>query len=162
MAIDLNDLAIALGQLVLRFRLRRRLAADWVTINEILLSAELGLETDTGLLKIGDGITQWVSLPYFSSGTSISSSNAGMGISIDDSDPSQPIINNTRAGIVLTGAVPDYASLPAGSTGAAYLVWADNLVYVWDGSAWPVIGHGVSLGESGGIDLIFNPGGSLM
>lgn len=38
----------------------------------ILLSREIGIETDTNKMKIGDGITPWSSLPYFNSSTSAS------------------------------------------------------------------------------------------
>lgn len=46
------------------FELRRDTAADWAAKNTILLQAEPGLETDTGLFKVGDGVTAWSSLPY--------------------------------------------------------------------------------------------------
>ena len=32
--------------------------------NPMLLSGEWGMETDTGRLKIGDGMKEWLSLPY--------------------------------------------------------------------------------------------------
>ena len=38
----------------------------------ILLSREIGIETDTNKMKIGDGITPWSLLPYFNSSTSAS------------------------------------------------------------------------------------------
>ena len=68
MAIDLQELASAIGQLELRFRVRRRTASDWTALNEVLLSAEIGLETDTGKIKIGDGTTEWNGLAYFGRG----------------------------------------------------------------------------------------------
>ena len=40
--------------------------------NAILLSREIGIETDTNKMKIGDGITPWFLLPYFNSSTSAS------------------------------------------------------------------------------------------
>lgn len=40
--------------------------------NAILLSREIGIETDTNKMKIGDGITPWSLLPYFNSSTSAS------------------------------------------------------------------------------------------
>jgi len=46
------------------FQFRRGLAVDWSTINPVLLEGELGLEKDTHLFKIGDGISAWNSLPY--------------------------------------------------------------------------------------------------
>ena len=48
----------------LRFRVRRRTAADWTSVNEVLLDSEIGLETDTRKIKIGDGVTAWNSLGY--------------------------------------------------------------------------------------------------
>ena len=48
----------------IRFRLRRRTAADWTSVNEILLDGELGVETDTRRAKLGDGATLWNALPY--------------------------------------------------------------------------------------------------
>lgn len=47
-----------------RFRCRRRTAAQWTAVNEILLDSEIGLEDDTGLGKIGDGVTAWNNLLY--------------------------------------------------------------------------------------------------
>ena len=40
--------------------------------NAILLSREIGIETDTNKMKIGDGITPWSLLPYCNSSTSAS------------------------------------------------------------------------------------------
>jgi hypothetical protein len=40
-------------------------AAGAVSTNPILAQKELGYETDTGKLKIGDGATAYTSLPYF-------------------------------------------------------------------------------------------------
>lgn len=59
-----------------RFRLRRRTAASWTSLNEVLLDSEIGIESDTELvsgkrkLKIGDGTTPWNSLPYLAMGSS--------------------------------------------------------------------------------------------
>ena len=45
--------------------LRRDRARDWTEKDPILDAGEAGFETDTGRLKIGDGIATWVELPYF-------------------------------------------------------------------------------------------------
>jgi len=45
-------------------QLRRGTAALWTSANPILAQGEEGYETDTGKMKIGDGITAWASLPY--------------------------------------------------------------------------------------------------
>jgi len=48
-----------------RIQLRRGTAAQWTS--EVLTSGEIGYETDTGNLKIGDGTTAWGSLSYYMS-----------------------------------------------------------------------------------------------
>lgn len=44
--------------------LRRGTAAEWTASNPVLLEGEVGVETDTKKLKVGDGLTVWASLPY--------------------------------------------------------------------------------------------------
>lgn len=46
-------------------QVRRYTANEWIASNRILLSGEFGYETDTGKVKIGDGVTSWNSLGYF-------------------------------------------------------------------------------------------------
>ena len=43
---------------------RRGTASAWTTANPILDAGEVGVETDTGKFKIGDGTTQWNTLDY--------------------------------------------------------------------------------------------------
>ena len=45
-------------------QIRHDEAADWTTRNPILAQGEYGLETDTFLIKVGDGVTAWNSLRY--------------------------------------------------------------------------------------------------
>ncbi|MGN1200846.1 MAG: hypothetical protein ACI4R8_01090 [Candidatus Caccovivens sp.] len=40
------------------------LAASWTTNDPILLSGEIGIESDTGNIKVGDGATAWNDLTY--------------------------------------------------------------------------------------------------
>lgn len=44
--------------------LRRGTSTAWTSANPLLAAGEPGYETDTGKFKIGDGTTQWNSLPY--------------------------------------------------------------------------------------------------
>jgi hypothetical protein len=48
-------------------QLRRDSAADWTSNNPTLSEGEIGYETDTGKVKIGDGSTTWTSLDYLDS-----------------------------------------------------------------------------------------------
>ena len=44
---------------------RRDTASGWTSANPVLLSGELGFETDTKKAKLGDGSTAWNSLTYY-------------------------------------------------------------------------------------------------
>ena len=45
-------------------QIRRDTAANWTSANPTLAQGELGVETDTDKIKIGDGSTAWTSLSY--------------------------------------------------------------------------------------------------
>lgn len=47
-----------------QIQLRRGTAAAWATANPVLAAGEPGLETDTGVFKLGDGATAWNSLGF--------------------------------------------------------------------------------------------------
>lgn len=46
-------------------QLKRNTAANWTSANPVLQNGEIGVETDTNKIKIGDGSTAWSSLEYF-------------------------------------------------------------------------------------------------
>lgn len=48
-------------------QLRRDTAANWTSTNPTLSAGEAGLETDSGLVKFGNGTLAWDALPYGSS-----------------------------------------------------------------------------------------------
>jgi hypothetical protein len=62
-----------------RMQQRRDTAANWTSSNPTLAAGELGLETDTGKIKIGNGSTAWTSLSYSAAGT-VTSVTAGTGL----------------------------------------------------------------------------------
>jgi hypothetical protein len=47
-----------------KIQLRRGTAAQWTEANPVLAEGELGLETDTRLVKAGDGLNPWRTLLY--------------------------------------------------------------------------------------------------
>lgn len=47
------------------FKFRRGTSQEWTIQNPILAQGEPGYETDTGLLKVGNGSSTWTSLGYF-------------------------------------------------------------------------------------------------
>lgn len=46
-------------------QIRGDTAANWNTYDPTLEAREIGIETDTYRLKVGDGSTAWTALPYF-------------------------------------------------------------------------------------------------
>jgi hypothetical protein len=52
-----------------RFELRRNTTVSWANSTFILLPGEPGVDTNTGQMKIGDGVHVWNDLPYVGSGS---------------------------------------------------------------------------------------------
>lgn len=57
-----------------RMQQRRGTAEQWLEINPILASGEIGFETDTNKFKVGNGVAAWAALPYFLNSTDIGGS----------------------------------------------------------------------------------------
>lgn len=50
--------------MAIQIQFRRGTASEWSSVNPILAEAEMGLETDTELFKIGNGVQTWNDLAY--------------------------------------------------------------------------------------------------
>jgi hypothetical protein len=50
--------------MAINIQLRRGTAQEWSTVNPVLALAEMCIETDTNLFKIGNGVSTWNLLPY--------------------------------------------------------------------------------------------------
>ncbi len=50
--------------------LRTDSSGNWLKANPVLLGGEIGIEGDTGKMKVGDGLTTWRVLPYLITGMS--------------------------------------------------------------------------------------------
>ena len=55
---------MAATEIKVQMQQRRDTAANWTSADPTLLGGELGFETDTNKIKIGDGTTAWSSLSY--------------------------------------------------------------------------------------------------
>ncbi len=58
-----------------QIQLRRDPKAYWEAVNPILAEGEMGIEMDTKRAKLGDGVTSWVDLPYYSDSSNLSGSS---------------------------------------------------------------------------------------
>lgn len=113
-------------------RLRRGSALEWTEENPILLEGEVGYETDARTFKVGDGITDWVNLPY--------------AIAVGPVGPVGP-------GITIKGFIANAAALPLNPELYDYYLLEDTgHGSMWDGSQW--VDTGPLRGPSGadGVD----------
>ena len=55
---------MATNSVKVTLQIRHDTSSNWLLRNPVLAQGEYGLETDTYLLKIGDGILDWEHLPY--------------------------------------------------------------------------------------------------
>ncbi len=76
-----------------RIQIRRDSSINWEINNPVLLQGEFGLETDTDFLKVGDGQTEWNSLPYIIQGSG----------SLEIFNPSGQMVVIGATGIQFTG-----------------------------------------------------------
>ena len=77
--------------------IRNGTTANWVTRNPTLAQGEFGLENDTFLIKIGDGVRDWAHLPYLNKLDATYFKKADDG-SLTFSDSFRAQINNLIAG----------------------------------------------------------------
>jgi collagen type VII alpha len=73
-----------------RLEFRRDTSSNWSFYNPVLKSGEPGYETDTGQLKIGDGVTPWNQLPYLGSTGPTGPSGGGGGGGTGTTGPTGP------------------------------------------------------------------------
>jgi hypothetical protein len=62
-------------------QIKRGTASSWTSANAILANGEIGFETDTRKMKVGDGSTAWTSLAYTATDGDITAVVAGTGLS---------------------------------------------------------------------------------
>lgn len=91
----------------IQFQFRRGTASEWTSANPVLASGELGLETDTKKIKVGDGSSDWANLSYALGGQDLQAvttfgSTTDRSISITNSTVSS---NTVSGALTVTGGV---------------------------------------------------------
>lgn len=105
---------------------RRGTAARLAAVNEVLLAGQPCYETDTGQLKVGDGVTRWVDLSYLTvdAGDVVGLGNLAF---INTSGDSADFLDGTGNFVAIPGVSTTYA--PGSMTVATenYLVMSRHL-----------------------------------
>lgn len=139
-------------------QVKRGSASSWTSANTVLAAGEIGFETDTKKMKVGDGSTAWTSLSYAGADGDITEVTAGTGLSgggnsgavtLNLSTPVSATNGGTGLSTFTTGDIP-YASgtntlskLGIGSTGQILTV--SGGVPSW---STPASGSGLTLVHS--------------
>lgn len=98
----------------IQIQLKRGLSTEWTSLNLVLAAGELGLETDTNKIKVGDGVTSWNSLSYLT----------GDSILKSDIDAKGEILAGTSSGPVALTVGSDNSVLQADSAQTTGLKYA--------------------------------------
>jgi hypothetical protein len=96
-------------QVAFSIQLRRDTSANWSSVNPTLLQGEPGLETDTGKLKVGDGVNAWNVLDYFGGEEGTSANTPNTVVQRDGS-------GNFAAGTITANLNGSYTNVTIGST----------------------------------------------
>jgi hypothetical protein len=133
-----------------RILLRRDSSTNWETNNPVLLSGEPGYETDTGKLKIGDGVSTWSDLNEYitgpTGGTGSTGSTGATG-SVGTTGPTGSVGATGPTGSAGTGPNIFYGNQTIGPSGgtASTLVLAGYAALGFTGDA-PAAAAGIPLG----------------
>lgn len=100
-----------------RIILRRDSSTNWEASNTVLMAGEPGYETDTGKLKIGDGISAWETLEYISGPTGATGPSGGIGTGANTFYGDQYISGPTGTIILLGYSTLDYPDDTSAASG---------------------------------------------
>ena len=124
-----------------QIRLRRDQSANWTSQNPTLAAGEAGYELDTRRIKIGDGTTEWNSLPYVRTEFTIADDD-----STSESFYAGRTLNVKGAGIITTSLVDDTLTIGADSP-------AQGITFVGDDSTGIRISDGETIKIAGGTGI---------
>lgn len=118
------------GELI---RLRGGTEAEWTTANPVLAAKECGVTTDTHRMKVGDGVTEWVDLPY------VDEAGAAASITFADDDVTLP-----AAGTLGRGQTVKHVGTAPISISAADLIDGQPTLTLYPMEALTVIDTGTT------------------
>lgn len=117
--------------------------ARWTSFDPILELGVVGIESDTGKIKVGDGSTRWASLPYLTPGGGGVTDHGGLtGLADDDhtqyhndtrGDARYSLLAHTHAGVYspvghthVAANITDFDSAALAATASAYATAGHN------------------------------------
>lgn len=145
-------------------RQTRRTAAQFTSDNPTLAAGWLGIETDTGKFKIGDGATAWTSLSYAAASPSDVVGLLDLKGSTDcSSNPNYPSASKGDLYVVSVAGKIGGASGTTVSVGDAYFALADNAggTQAAVGASWSVLEANIA-SASALLDTIGSTRGAIL
>jgi hypothetical protein len=139
-----------------QIRLRRDQAANWTTVNPVLAAGEAGYELDTKKMKVGDGVTAWNSLPYFSSSLYVADDTSTVG-----EFTSSKTLKITGSGIITTTLTGDTLDIFGSGPALGITVVGDDSTgtNIADGETVKIAGaNGITTAMSGDVLTITGNG----
>lgn len=115
-----------------QIQFRRDTSSNWTSANPTLAVGEMGLETNTGLFKVGNGSTAWNSLAYggIQGTTGTSGSNGAQGTTGAQGTQGQTTMTiNAQTGTTYTLAIGDVGNFVTASNASAITVTVPPSVF---------------------------------
>jgi hypothetical protein len=107
-------------------QIRRDTSSNWTTANPTLAAGQMGYETNTGRVKVGDGTTAWTSLAYrFESGGGLSSLSYATRAAFVAANTATPGLGLTDGQITVAGGL-EYRRLAASTAISDLAGWVPN------------------------------------
>lgn len=122
-------------------QLRRDTAANWTSVNPVLAQGELGVETDTSKIKMGDGLSTWAALTYLVDVGSYLTATS-----------TNTLTNKTITAAVLDGGYSEEV-FTLGTTGSLALDPANGSIQTCTLTGDPTFTDSLSTGESIVLEL---------
>ena len=120
-----------------QIQLRNDTSSVWTSVNPTLAQGEMGVELDTHLAKVGDGVTNWNSLPYTRVVSASYAANSSGGADVSSYLSSSWTGSNTSffagtASFAITSSYETYSDISSSwasaSISSSYAVNADNAI----------------------------------
>lgn len=137
-----------------KIQLRRGTAALWTSTNPLLAEGEQGLETDTGKIKIGNGVALWTALPYRDTSAWADITGKPTFATVATSGAYADLSGKPTLGTAAATAATDYATAAQGAIADSALQPGDAVPYAdltGVPSVFPPATHGHAIADVSGL-----------